>query len=674
MINFPVFERIEVEGYGLFPGGEGPGVGVGLHVTFQPGLTLVLGANGLGKTTLINIMYRLLTGPFDIPALASRSDIGFSRLTPTRLPYPSRTIFAARVADGARNARASLVFRLGSSVITIERRLSDLTLTRFNVDENEYQTTSEEGYYQAEISKLAGVSSFGDWILLLMYLVFYFEERRALVWDPSAQRQILRMMFLPVEVANKWTVDERAILEQDSRMRNLNATLYREESELSKSEKMLKTNVNVRQELQALEELQKADCQLREQTENELLELDKARHNARQKALKAEQVRETQYRSIERARLFSIRAAFPNRSQVGVYILSHLLANDLCLACGSRAQKAAAEYTYRVDHHECPICKSNLNDSLIAGDLTGDKIDVPTNQDVTKLERIEIAMAEAQRVLEETEQSYNSRIQQLTEISARINDRSFQIDRLVKQLPPDEAVMHKQRSELSSLRGRVEELRAELISLRESFKRLIENVNRDIVQCKDEVKAAFDGYAEGFLLEQCQLIWSPQKTTVGQGGASVDFPAFELDMTGSDFPSPVRRTGPEQVSESQREFIDLAFRMALMHVSTDGGSGSIVMDAPESSLDAVFASRAANVLSKFGNPELGNRLVVTSNLVEGQLIPDLISKSMITTDRSSRLVDLVQIAAPTAAVRENRAQYEAIFQKLSVNHTEKPAG
>lgn len=83
---------------------------------------------------------------------------------------------------------------------------------------------------------LAGIWSFGDWVLLLRHLVFYFEDRRALVWDASARRQILRFLFLPVETARKWTEDERAVLELDSRIRNLTNALNREERTLASSE------------------------------------------------------------------------------------------------------------------------------------------------------------------------------------------------------------------------------------------------------------------------------------------------------------------------------------------------------------------------------------------------------------------------------------------------------
>ena len=59
MVSFPIFRSLTVDGYGLFPGeADSPG----MQVNFSPGLTLFLGANGLGKTTTVTMLFRLLTG------------------------------------------------------------------------------------------------------------------------------------------------------------------------------------------------------------------------------------------------------------------------------------------------------------------------------------------------------------------------------------------------------------------------------------------------------------------------------------------------------------------------------------------------------------------------------------------------------------------------------------
>ena len=133
-------------------------------------------------------------------------------------------------------------------------------------------------------------------------------------------------------------------------------------------------------------------------------------------------------------------------------------------------------------------------------------------------------------------------------------------------------------------------------------------------------------------------------------------------MTGSDFSDTVRRAGPGDVSESQREFIDLAFRMALMKIAGGGASG-LVIDTPESSLDAVFAKRAGDTLIRFGE-EAGNTVLVTSNLIEGSLLPTLIGGLARTPEKGKRLVDLFDLAKPTAAVIADRDEYDVLRRKL----------
>jgi energy-coupling factor transporter ATP-binding protein EcfA2 len=100
MIAFPVCERLQIEGYGLFPG---PNKDHQVDISLNPGLTLVLGANGLGKTTLITLLFRLLTGPSDLRDRSGDS-IGTTSLSPVTLPTERRREFADRVHDGAEHA------------------------------------------------------------------------------------------------------------------------------------------------------------------------------------------------------------------------------------------------------------------------------------------------------------------------------------------------------------------------------------------------------------------------------------------------------------------------------------------------------------------------------------------------------------------------------------------
>jgi len=621
----------------------------------------MIGANGLGKTTLVTLLYRMLTGPYDLPGLADRGDLGNIRPEPIPLRPKSRGMFANRVVDRARNAIARLTVKLGPNSVVLERRLRDLSLTMFVVDENRLPPEEKESF-QIQIPRLAGISTFFDWILLLRHLTFYFEDRKALVWDSSAQRQILRFLFLSPDSARKWTQDERAILMLDSKTRNFSAVLFQAQHKLEEYEQKTADSAAVRTELTTLQDLQEVATLKREQLESELIEVDEVRQQARLRLLTVEQERETRYREFERAKLISIEARYPTLSETARFILAQLLTQDECLACGNTVPEVAARYSSRIDRMRCVICGTDLSASerLITAPELADK---RVKRAASGLGKLDKELSEATRGLEVEDRRYRLLDSDLTRVSIEITTRSERIETLINRLPPEDAALHEQHSEISIMRSRLAVWRQELKSKRDAFRDFIGEMNLKLVEHAEEIKTAFNEAARDFLLEDCRLVWSPQRYRLGETGTLIDFPAFALDMTGADFSSPVRRTGPEQVSESQREFIDVAFRIALMEVASFDGPGSLVIDAPESSLDAVFVDRASTALSQFSVRSPNNRLIITSNLVEGSLIPGLIQKTL---ERGAgfEVVDLLEIAAPTAAVREQKDEYARVRDKL----------
>jgi hypothetical protein len=653
MINLPVLDQLDIDGYGLFPGTKSK---PGLHSRFEPGLKLILGANGLGKTTLVNILFRMLTGPSDIPNLDYGGDLGNRRLDSRPLPRPERRVFADRVRDGAEEARVTLGFYLGETRIEVCRSLKTLEMLALAVDGEEIEFS--DATFEGLVQRSAGVSSFGDWVLLLRYLVFYFEDRRALVWDPSAQSRLLRLLFLPPAETAERNSKEREILELDSDVRNRRWVLRKEERSIARAEGSLQTGDEVRQKLSILQRIQADDQNRLDVLNEELVAAATKRENARVDALTADQAHESAMRNLERLQLREIEAAFPDATEVGKYIVGQILAEEKCLTCGSDVPEFAREVRARIRSHECPVCGSAIeaaedHRSIVKRDHT------KALQKVEALE-VQVTASAEERVAAET--AFDDLLTGISRLNAKITKRFAEIRDLTRQLPPDEQEVHQARSDLASAYARLALDIEELSRLKQQYEKLVTGDNEKIAGRKDVIKAAFDQYATGFLLEHCALLWSPQKGRVGQEGGLIDFAAFEMDMTGSDFETPRRRTGPEQVSESQREFIDLSFRMALMHIASQNG-GTLVIDAPESSLDAVFSPRAADVLTRFCSSE-NNRLVVTSNLVDGDLIPELLKGSGIHSSRNSRIIDLLRIATPTAATRQLHDEYVEVRNKL----------
>jgi DNA repair exonuclease SbcCD ATPase subunit len=654
MINLPVLLSLDISGYGLYPGTD---ASPGLHVEFKPGLSLILGANGLGKTTLVTLIYRMLTGPSDIPTLDEGGNLGDRRLDSKTISRAGQRIFASRVRDDAVEAEATLVFSLGGTVIEITRSLNSLAVTR--VISGDAESANTELRFQELIQEKAHLSSFGDWILTLRHLTFYFEDRRALVWDATAQRQLLRLLFLPPAQALEWTRQERDVLELDSAVRNLQYSLGREERSIARVETSLGSAAEIRQQLKLLQVVQGDEEATLSELTDELATAIADRQTARVEALTVEQAHESAMRNVERLQLRAIAATFPNASETAKYIIGHILAEEQCLTCGSEVKEFAAVVQERIRSHSCPVCGSPIEDHYQTAGKT--KRSLAT---AVKLSQDAENQLEAARLNRDgAEKAYDDVLSEISRLTATTARRSAEIDDLIKQLPPDQQVVHQQRSGLAAMRAKLELQRRELETKRALFQDFVAEVNAKIALQKEHIKQAFDQYATGFLFEDCNLMWAPRKSRVGQTGALVEFAAFELDMTGANFISPVRRTGPQQVSESQREFIDLSFRMALMEIAGQTG-GTLVIDAPESSLDAVFVARAADVLTRFGDAGSNNRLLVTSNLVDGDLIPELLRRSAIKSSRDRRVVDLLRIAAPTAATKALHAEYAEVRRRL----------
>ena len=321
----------------------------------------------------------------------------------------------------------------------------------------------------------------------------------------------------------------------------------------------------------------------------------------------------------------------------------------------------------RISNSECVVCGASLRARPGGRDGLGRKLE----QAEKDLRRRELALSAASETRDEAERSYNAALTEHEELATVASDLRARIAGLIRKLPPDEQALRSQSDQVSSLRARLDALSRELTERRGEFEISVHRDMATIARKRKPVVERFQSFAEGFLFESSRLRWAPHKTRVGQTGPLVDFPSFEVEMTGSDFPTPVRRSAPDEVSESQREFIDLAFRMTLLAVAGDNGVGSIVIDAPETSLDAVFAARAAQVLSRFGDPQQGNRLVITSNLVDGELIPELISHAGIASPRSTRVVDLLEIATPTGAIRALASQYRAVRKRIFAKATQR---
>src|SRR5688572_5286864 len=150
-VRFPVIRSVEISGYALFPGGDG----TGLAHEFQNGVSVIAGINGLGKTTLLNALLRLLIGPRDVPR-EDPADVGSTshQLIAWRTP----AFFTNRVPDAAVSASIAARISFGDERVYLSRRLRDLSVEQLRHGDEPVDPTQEA--YEALVTRLSGVDSY----------------------------------------------------------------------------------------------------------------------------------------------------------------------------------------------------------------------------------------------------------------------------------------------------------------------------------------------------------------------------------------------------------------------------------------------------------------------------------------------------------------------------------
>lgn len=651
-IHFPIVQHLSVNDYGLYPGTRSK---PGLELSFSPGLTLVVGTNGLGKTTLATLLFRMLSGPFDLSGnTLSSAELGGASLDAIQLSSRARSMFADRVSDRAANAVAVLDVELGGKTLQISRSMKTLTLSRLTVDGADI--APNEADLHSILVGLSGLSSYGDWLMFLRQLVFYFEDRRSLVWDASAQHQVFRMLFLPPAESKELYEEERRILEMDSRIRNDRAALTRLQDRVAKDDEKQSQGEELSGRVQSLEPLQLRDEAKRAQLIKDIDEVDEQRRSLRRQLLEAEDHSSRLQEQLEDVRLRIIHDQFPSKAETAKYLLSLLMLDGKCAVCSSGHPGLAEALDERISHAQCVLCGSPSNDDHLEQIPAADVESLDSIRDA--LERSRVRVDQLQIELTAASGSYEVQSNHLIQLTDQIKSRDQLLSTLRQALPEKEDKQLQAKNELGALQSKIDQDRIELDVLTGAFIRRTQVFNERVQARVSEIKRAFGTYAQGFLYETVALKWTPRMRRLGQL-QKIDSASFELDMGGTDFEAVHRREGPGAVSESQREFIDLAFRMALIEVAGQGAGGTLVIDAPESSLDAVFVERAAAVLCRFGRAGGPNRLMIASNLVDGRLLPELIRLGVPEAEQDQRLLNLLDVAVPTAAVRVEEGKYRA---------------
>ena len=668
MIRLPVLRHLTIRDYGLFPGQPD---GSGLDHEFEAGLTLIAGINGLGKTTILTAILRALTGPVDVTGDGAPHTLGVSvPENPVALRPKQIAFFAQRVADSAKEAQVALSVTFGEQTLRITRRLADLSLVECLVDDVELPLAGaraeREASFQAALADLMGLGTFIDVLLVLHHVLLFHEDRPGALWDENAQRQVLRALFLEKDDATRVAQLERLVQSADSQARNIQTRITATESDLREARKREAGSQGVIAQLEAEQKLLDAELVEAARLDGVLADLDTERQTVRLEHEKAKLEREEATGAVERLKYTALLNLYPNMDDAARLVVARIMTQAKCLVCDADAEEKRKELEALIEGGCCPACGAEPErQERIIPKHKFEQAKLDQARKAAELARKEEDAKGARlRAIAET---YAKAVVKVGELRRSIADRKARDQRLRATLPQNTTSEQFEQT-LITLRRQHLEWQTKLAESLLELRMLLSEKEELVTSRSAELMASFVELTNALLAEEARLVQvtaEPRYTqATGRAEDRLRVPAFQADMAAANRPGLVRRIDPSDVSESQRELIDLAFRLSLVRVATRGAPSTFIMETPEASLDGLAMDRVGSALARFAKSS-GNRLIVTSNLSNAGLITSLFGGPA-TDDteaaaRRSRIVNLLHIAAPNRALDRDRDKYEQLL-------------
>lgn len=688
-VTFPVLRRLTVSDYGLFQNSESSGV----HHEFGQGVHVIVGINGLGKTTLLNIIYRMLLGPRDM----SKEDGGLASTQHKLVDWRNRKFFRSRVRDDARDAWAEAEIGFGTRKLTVRRSLRTLEVQALSLDATP-ESEATQDRYEVLVCEISGSATYFDFFAVLRFLVFFLEDRPELIWDRRSQFDMFRLLFYNRAAAAAAADAYDEVQRLDSQYRNDRVPIREARRQLDEFDAAESSGVasEIRAARRGLAAAQEADSAHADAIEQARADFEAMRLSREKGRLDLEEAR----RAYEHEQELFYQHVFPDLEGTAAHVFLNLAGGGGCLVCGNRSAAAAERLRAFATMHQCPVCESKVEaqENVISSAKFSQKRLDRVAQQVEglrqELRRLDDEVVRSEAVVRELVEARRASMNDVTRMQRTLNE-------LQKRAMPGvlEAVLADDDEQIAFKRKYVEQNEAKLVALAASrtaaetrYKGIKGGEERRLAERLGAVKTAFSRIALHLLAETCTLREAKDTRRIGQEGEMIDFPILEVMMSSGVFTgNPSARADSTSVSESQREFIDLAFRMALMEAAADNQSDAmLVLETPEASLDSLFVTEAGALFRGFatGGGSSGNVFIASTNLNNEGMIPALFGAvqppprevvaasdaDALTTERREdaappapavppelrerHLINLLRLSAPNAALRQHRAYYE----------------
>ncbi|EMR49357.1 AAA family ATPase [Pseudomonas putida] len=659
-ISLPVIERLIVRNFSLYPGEQGNG----LDITFDSGISVIAGINGIGKTTLLTLLLRMILGPSN-PEKAAKN---VGRVSQRRLVEPKKfEFFSSRVPEQlGEDSFATLHFSVGGRKIEVSRYMRDMRLRSVKVSGRKHTPVSEIDFIE-DLAAMSGVLTAYDLHMIVRYLQFFGEDRLPLLWEPAAQFEFFKILFFDESIAETLNRLFAVIQKVDSEYRNRTHILNRRKDSLPSPVRPTAL-IEVQTTIGQISAARKAADEDEANYQRLKKEFDSSQKEEQGLLF---QIEDGENRLAELEVQFSkfdaqfILQVLPTLGDKERFLMQGYATGCGCFICGSKSKKQMSEIGRRIRKGYCFVCDSQISSSQPAN------VEPISSNELRKVEEsiesIRANLAACESKLAETK-GRTSEISPLLRSAATQraislhNFESLDAQRVADEERHEEYDVY---SEIEREQAELDELARDRKKYTEEYRAAVDDAQEKMSLLKADLETRLTSYAMDFLQERVSVAFSRQTPfKIATGADRVNIPSFTIKMTSGTHKLLSERSSSNSVSESQKEFLDLAFRMTLLDMVSNQGHKMLVIETPEASLDSWFMRRAADLMRSFApeDSSVPRKVIATSNLNGTEMIPALLGLvdqdgtiSKLPIHRSNHFINLLELTPPPAALAQDQA-------------------
>ncbi len=644
-LYLPKLDRVVIKDYSLYK--------KNIDFSIHEGVNIVVGGNGLGKTTFLNLVVFAITGSAD----------------KKYKPKLSPSYFTSRIKNHKEwSPKVYVEFSIKDVKFIIERSIKTGTLLYLNVKGNEIKDEHLEEKYIEKVKEYSNFKLFTDFCFILKSLLYAGEERDMILWNLETHAKILRLLFIGKDYEESFGAIEKAARDANNKWRHASAYNENLREEKRKLEKKRRKSLSEGKELNLEKEIERIQKEIEEKRQQASLLHNSIEIDTRLRERRSMEIDKISEKLEElNEKMMNLEFSFhqniyPEKSPIFEEIKNQMRSYGKCIFCNAQDANLKKIAKERKSSQHCIICGnpfvephkklegSSLEISKKINDLMITKNEMEKNRTdlIHELEVMKDKIKEKNAALEKLRNEKETLELKLSQMESRkdfikidtvtVTDIDLQIYNYENIIRHREKLVADYYEEWKEKKG---DLENHIKDMKDKLNKFLGAFNKK-----------FESYASAFLGKDCKLESESKKMDTIAVGMSVFYPKFDKKI----------RTSKSSVSETQALFLDHAYRFAIISLlkNTTDFTTMYFAETPEAFSDLAYVRHTGKMFSNFCKEK--HTVIITSNLNGKSFLNELL-RNVKKDEREPRLLNLLKIGNLTEVQEERKKEFASILRE-----------